>query len=1374
MRIQHVNIFLLWILVLGLSSSQIAEARQQGYPVVSRYRPSEYNHNPRNLDVAISKEGILYVANQDGLLEFDGDTWRLISLPDRRTAAQLSFDEDGAILIGANGDVGTLVADSLYLPTFRSFLDDGEIEAGSFEQITQILHADSGTYFISAGRIFLETDGTVQALIPDAPIQYAFVNEGNVFVSLWGRGLTRINQGGFEAVPAGAPFARDELVHSSALSDSSSLLITASGRFLTFADQELAPWDSTATAALQGKTVLSSKLLSNGALALGLKQDGLALFSPPDNSVVFFDYRDGLPSGAINGVTEDERGRVWLATDDGIVRVDLNSPVSKPPDLAGIFGPARAVVYSGGGLFVGTDQGLFKANSDSSLPREFESVPGMEFPVRSLLAARSDLLAVSDNEIIVLPFNNSLLEYRLEIGSPVQTMALSDFDSEVVYVGHEGGLSRVSIDSTTSRWVVSGQVLNSSLQPHSITEQSSGEIWAGIAPSGLAKISWARSDSTADSILLYDQRNGLPMSRSTPLMSGSDVVSYSNNGFSSFDEASNRFYPGNSLGLSGQSSITDIRFIHATKGDSIWIITGEFAGLIPPPESAGRRIDLIEGMNRFAESHVYQLACDGPAGRAGCWFATDRGLMRLEHLAVPALASSPTVFVRTIASSQRLLFGGGVPGSVEAPDYKMLFDESGITFDYSTPFVEDFTDVRYQYRLVGAEEEWSAWTRDTSARFSGLIENSYAFEVRAMSSSGRIGPTSTATFTISPPWFRTLWAFSLYGILFAFSVFLAGKSLSRFHVRQLSDSNQRLAKTLKARTEEVQEQKRQLELHNQDLGSRHQELSTQQRTLEIRHEELRKNKARIEEQAEQMAAQNRELEIQRREVDRQRRLLAKSNEALEESSDRASRFARDAEEATSAKSRFLANMSHEIRTPMNAIIGFTDLLTRKVEDIEVRKYVDHIQTSSRSLLTLINDILDLSKVEAGKLDIVSTAMDLRQVVKDMPLMFGERAERKGLHFSAFADESVPERVVMDDARIRQVLINLIGNAIKFTEKGKVSLDVRAAQLEEDGPGQMSLMMRVEDTGVGISPEEQEHIFGAFDQARGQAHSEFGGTGLGLAISQKLIELMGGTIYLESEPGRGSVFTVSIPSVEFLSSPEEDEAFPVSMDNIRFFGSSVLVADDVPENLVLMKEMFQLVGLKFMGANNGDRVLEILRSTSIDLLLLDLHMPGKNGIEVVEQLMSGETRPPYPIIAFSASVMGDDADSFREITDGFIAKPLTHEKLMEMLAVHLPNEIVASSPVESSKRSDSGPRQPADPELTARLAAEHDRWKDLLYRQTVNEIETFGKEMSDLGEKHSFEPLQEWGKAVALAAHHFELESLFAQFELYPLFLSNDA
>ena len=1373
-KLSYISLVLMLALTWSANPVQDAFSQQQGYPVVHRYRPYEYGHNPRNLDVAISTEGLLYVANQDGLLEYDGSSWRLISLPDRRTANRLTFDADGGILVGANGDLGTLGSDSLYSPAFQSFLDGSEVESGSFEQVHQILRSGASSYFVTPGRIIIRSGTAIRVLIPETPVQTAFTSGGSVFVSLWGRGLTRLSGSSFEPVSAGQMFARDELVHAAALSDSSSLLITASGRYLSFIDKDqtqIVDLDPAITAVLTDYQVLVSLLLSDGTLALGLQQGGLALVNESLNTARFLDYSDGLPSGAINGLAEDDRGRIWLATDDGIVRVDLNSPVSRPAEASQLAPPARGIAFSGEELFVATDQGLFQAQRGRTLPDRFHLIPGHEFPIRSLLAIRGDLLAVSGNDIVILPLNNDFLSYRVALGSPVQSLHHSQRDENVVYAGHDGGLARLEFDIEQARWVVSGRVLNSALHTHSITESRSGDIWLGIAPNGLARIEWALADSVASSILLYDQKNGLPLSRSTPLLAGDDIVSFSRNGFSSFDPGTNRFFPGNSLDLAGQSVISDIQYVHATRGDSIWIITGDFAGMIPPRVGSGRRIELIDGLNQLSDSHVYQMACDPGEDGAGCWFATDQGLLRFQNNLDPAPQTGPQVFVRTIDSNYRLLFAGGTPGNFTPPDFQLSFAESSIVFEYSTPFIEDFTDVRYQYRLVGAEERWSSWTQDTSARFSGLLENSYAFEVRAISSAGRIGPKASATFTIKPPWFRTLWAFSLYGIVFAFSVFIAGKSLAGYHVRQLSDSNHRLAQKLKAQTHEVEEQRHLLEKHNQELESRHVALTTQQRQLEIRHEELRKNKLRIEEQADQMASQNTEMEIQRREVDRQRRLLAKSNEALEDSSDRAARFAQDAEEATSAKSRFLANMSHEIRTPMNAIIGFTDLLSRKVENAEVRKYVDHIQTSSRSLLTLINDILDLSKVEAGKLDIIPAAMDLKQVVNDMPLMFGDRVDRKGLDFSAVADSSLPERVVLDEARIRQVLINLIGNAIKFTESGSVSLSVQAEQMPEDGPAEVTLLMRVEDTGIGISADEKEHVFGAFDQARGQSQTDFGGTGLGLAISKTLIALMGGTISVESELGRGSVFSISIPHVEYLSGVSNEDGEYISIDNVRFFGSVVLVADDVPENLELMNEMFQLVGLRFLGAADGDEVLRILESTPVDLLLLDLHMPGRNGLEVVKELKAGGSRPPFPIIGFSASVMGEEAEKFKAVVDGFVAKPLTHERLMETLSVHLPNEILAPATKGAPAREGSGPRPPQDPDLLSRLTSEQGRWKDLLFRQTVNEIEAFGREMGALGEDHKFEPLRDWGNAVALAAHHFELETLFAQFELYPLFLS---
>ena len=459
-------------------------------------------------------------------------------------------------------------------------------------------------------------------------------------------------------------------------------------------------------------------------------------------------------------------------------------------------------------------------------------------------------------------------------------------------------------------------------------------------------------------------------------------------------------------------------------------------------------------------------------------------------------------------------------------------------------------------------------------------------------------------------------------------------------------------------------------------------------------------------------------------MDRQKRLLAKTNEALEVSSEQASVFAAQASEATHEKSRFLANMSHEIRAPMNAIIGFTDLLSRRTEDAETKKYVQHIQASSRSLLTLINDILDLSKVEAGKLDIVPEAMSLVGLVDEMPLMFAQKAESKGIYFDCVAHSSIPPALVLDETRIRQILINLIGNAIKFTSEGGVRVEARAEPFATDGPNQTTVLFRIEDTGIDIPEEQNTTVFGAFDQVKGQSQQAYGGTGLGLAIASKLVELMGGRIYLDSTPGKGSVFMVRIPSVDVLKS----KAVSVKKDaatggQIRFRGATVLVADDITLNRELVREMLAASGLTVLEAANGHQVLDIAGSKPIDLLLLDLHMPLLNGLGVPDELGRSKKGRTFPVLGFSASVMGEEADSFIKRTDAFVAKPVTQDILLEAIAAFLPFDRLeppASSPISTSEEA-PGPSVPTDPALGALLEDARMRWQDLTYRQTVNEF-----------------------------------------------------
>ena len=1349
-------------------------AQDLGYPVIRHYRAFEYGQSPVNLDIAVSEEGLVYVANQDGLLEFDGAEWRLIPLSGRRAPSRLHVSDEGALLIGANGDAGILGVDDAARASFHSLIS-GDLSERSQDRVEQLLHAGSTSYFVTPSRILAHTADTVRALTPVAPLQHAFVNEDSLFVVLWGRGLTRLEAAGFADVMTSESFAVDELLFSAALSDSTTLLGRSSGTIQVYSRGRLVPADSALATTLPSEEVRSALRLADGTLLLGFAESRLAVLAPGASGFQFLDFTDGLPFGDINGMAEDVSGLVWMATSDGIARIDLRSAVSSPPASSGWSGPVRAVSLHENNLYIGTDRGLLRGSrTTNGLITAFEPVPNASEPISSLLTVGEDLLVVIGDRIRILPLGNAGLAYTIDLDARIHTLKSSDYQDRTVWVGIEGGLVRLTYNPVLSRWTESGRQADRNLSLHSLAEDATGGIWVGLSPSGIARFLWNTADSSASTVFRFDKQSGLPAGMARPFRIDDRLAAWAPTGFFMFDSANNRFFAASSLGLSSVTMPSDLRFVTAAPGDSIWIIGGDLAGIVPPGDEAdgsGRRFLLNDGLHRLSDAAIHQVACEDGSNGKRCWFATDRGLLLFLVDAGVSTGVELPVHIRQVTASDQVLFGGGAPGSAVIPDFKLPFRENDISLKWSAPDFDDFTAVRYQYRLLGLSDSFSDWTADTRVAFTELPENSYAFEVRALSPTGRRGPVTRVTFTIEPPWYRTLWALTLYALAFVASVFVAGKSLARFHVYQLSESNDRLEARLQARTNEVEAQRQQLASHNRELETRHQELLQHQRQLEIRHEELRKNKLRIEDQATKMAAQNKEMDIQRREMERQRRLLAKANEALEVSTERAELFARDAQQATGAKSRFLANMSHEIRTPMNAIIGFTDLLAGKLKDPEMTRYVSRIQSSSRSLLTLINDILDLSKVEAGKLDIVPAPMNLKAVLGDMPMMFREKADLKGLTLTLELDPSLPASVVLDETRIRQILINLVGNAVKFTEEGGVTIQARADRLEGDMPGEQTILLRVADTGIGIADEDKELIFGAFDQSRGQSVSDYGGTGLGLAITKKLVDLMGGAIYLDSKKGEGSVFIVRLPRVSTATTPVSDSS-PGALDakHVVFRDAHILVAEDQGQNHELITQMLKLSGLRCTCVGNGQAVLDLLGRERFDAVLLDLQMPILDGIQVVETLDASGTRPDIPMIAFSASVMGEEFSRFRALTDDFLAKPITRDDLVAVLQKHLPYDEVdelADSDTGASPVSISYDVE--DNELREALISMSDEWKDLSYRQTVNDMELFGLKVASLGEQYGHSGLQQWGRAVGDAAHQFDqdaLNQLFGQFQRF--------
>ncbi|HQS24607.1 MAG: hypothetical protein B7Y11_12185 [Sphingobacteriia bacterium 24-36-13] len=411
------------------------------------------------------------------------------------------------------------------------------------------------------------------------------------------------------------------------------------------------------------------------------------------------------------------------------------------------------------------------------------------------------------------------------------------------------------------------------------------------------------------------------------------------------------------------------------------------------------------------------------------------------------------------------------------------------------------------------------------------------------------------------------------------------------------------------------------------------------------------------------------VSLYKRTYDIDRNNLIKKSNDLEESKEYLSETKQQAEAATKAKSRFLANMSHEIRTPLNGIIGTIDLLQHTPLNAEQEELMLSLKSSSTHLLEIVNDVLDISKIEADKLELFEGPCNLQNIVQQVTAISSPRlmALKKNIILSSTIHPSVENEIIADESRIKQVLINLLGNAIKFTDTGSIQLEVTANHIDES---LQELHFAVSDTGIGISEENIQSLFIPFNQIDSTATRKFSGTGLGLSICRKIIEEMGGRIWVESQVGKGSTFKFIIPVQVNLvrknqQQPQRNTAGIISGTEIKPL--KMLVAEDNNMNQLLATKMFKKIGYIIEIANNGKEAVEMTAKYDYDLVFMDIHMPEMDGIEATQKILnSGKEKIPI-IIAMTANAVKEAEEEYLQLgMKDIVTKPFTIEQLRKVL------------------------------------------------------------------------------------------------------------
>ena len=459
-----------------------------------------------------------------------------------------------------------------------------------------------------------------------------------------------------------------------------------------------------------------------------------------------------------------------------------------------------------------------------------------------------------------------------------------------------------------------------------------------------------------------------------------------------------------------------------------------------------------------------------------------------------------------------------------------------------------------------------------------------------------------------------------------------------------------------------------------------------------------------------------------------------------------------AEAANHVKSEFLANMSHELRTPLNGILGYAQILNRDSSLTGLqRERIAFIERSGHHLLTLINDILDLAKIEAGKLDIAPTKFHVQEFLKDIVEMIEIKAQQKGLKFLYEIPDGFHDTLYTDEIRLRQIILNLLGNAIKFTRKGCVYFRViplASKELNEDGEGVLTIRFEVEDTGIGIPSEQLEAIFRSFEQIR-QSHFLTEGAGLGLAISRRLAQMLNSEIFVESSPGEGSRFWFD---VKFPEAPNErDEDMLISSGDRLYFQEiigfkggkrTILLVDNKEDNRLVLRDMLSPLGFEVLEASNGDEALASAKASQPDLILMDLKLPEKDGFLTVHEIRQSPELYDIPVIAVSASVQDDVRQKSLEAGfHGFIEKPVHFELLLETLTVFLQVEwnyasftsSSSTSQVSDIKENASLLKFPPPEELSV-LQELINRGMVLEIRRHMDRLERINKELTPFAKK----------------------------------------
>ncbi|MFN7914411.1 MAG: ATP-binding protein [Vicinamibacterales bacterium] len=1379
------------------ASSRYARSPEAGGLALRTYAPEVYDGGGQNWMTLQDASGILYVAATNGILEYDGVTWRKITTPTRSTVRALAADASGRIYVGAVADLGYLERSATGETRFVSLLDKVPDDVKVFEDVWRVFTTPEGVYFQTQIALFRWANGAMKVWKPQGRIfNRAQLANGTLYIGQTDRPLMAMKGDELVPVPGAERMGVEGYPIILRYDDRRLLMGTRSDGLFLYDGAALTPFHTEADDIIKANNLYRGFELPNGTLALTTTAAGIVIIDREGHLLERIDQSSGLLSQSVYYAMPDREGGLWLSLSVGLARVEPLSPFSILGADNGIDASPSDLFRHDGHLYIAHNQGVQYLKPRAVGTPETVRVSGVanqtwgfkEFvdpegkvPPQLLLTASDGLYVIEGDRA------RPIVENKNRSFSAFVTQ-LSKRDPHRMWVGLADGLA--SVRWANGAWVNEGRVDGITEQVRSMYQGEDGRLWLGTQTAGLLILTNADAAPgeprpNTPIIKRYGAAQGLARG-------GAGVTSLAGKPYVSvlgltavLDEKTDRFVPDTTFDVVPRTE--DAQIITFTEGPDgrVYVSAGREAAVMT------RRPDGTWNTDRQLFSRYTLERTDAfYAERNGVlWFGARGSLVRFDTNKFERSTPSFRALVRRITINQVDPLD---PAATAEPGPRLPSSARAVRFEFAAPtFLNELSTV-YQSRLDGIDGDWSAWSRESRRDYTNLGSGTYRFHVRARNELGQVSDEATYSFIVLPPWYRTWWAITSYFLL-ALGVAAGAARIQRQRGQRQERQRSEMAEAkLRADSAEAlasaeRERNRNIELLSDigreitasldldtifdrlyqrvneiadadvfGVGLYHPErqeieyrLAIEQGTryapytrsttdrnqlpvwcIEHREailindvaQEYSRYITKFEEKARALqdgsmsrtarsmiylplVSKERVLGVvtiqsfepnayTERHLNMMQSLAAFTAIALDNASayrqlneqeheirrlfEEAKRARAAAEEADAAKSAFLSTVSHELRTPLTSVLGFAKIIRKRLEDrifplvqsddkrirqtiTQVEENLNVVVSEGERLTKLIDDVLDLAKIEAGKLEWRSEPVSMDEVIAQSAAATSSLFEAKGL---AMIQQVEPDLPVLtgDRDRLMQVVINLISNAVKFTDAGSVTC--RAER--RNG----AIVVSVIDTGMGIAAADQPKVFERFKQVGDTLTDKPKGTGLGLPICKEIVEHHGGRIWVESEPGKGSAFSFSLP-LDDAAQPllpldlagvvrQLREQVAVSTPTTGERQPRILVVDDEANIRELLTQEFTEAGYAVSTASNGRDAVASVRRERPDLVVLDVMMPEMNGFDVAAVLRGDPQTMDIPIVILS--IVQDRERGFRLGVDRYLTKPIDTDLL----------------------------------------------------------------------------------------------------------------